>query len=462
MAFTLTLYKVNKRQNSTLVPSGSGTSVYVTLKQETSLNNPVFILSGNKPDANYCAFEGAFYFIDDIVSIRANLWEIICSIDVLATFAAQIRATTAFVEFAAAGHSDIMDKRIVPLSPVTQYVASANLGISQGGCYILSVIGKDGAAQYACTANQLRSMLASVENWAIGVLSTATDATEALKSGFSQLISQGSALDAVRSCRWIPYEISDLNTTDKNLWFGNFNTGITAKRLNTIIKTYGASLTVPFSRTGWLRLQPYTDVFLYLPFVGVVSINTPYFQANNEITISVSVNVVSGEIAYLVMVDSIVIGSYGGNCGASIDFGTTITPALNIANGIFQAASSLGIAAASMATPGAAALASIGAANSIVNAAQGALTPVQSSVGGIQGGVGAGLLTAASVWVLEHDISGAIGNMAEAQGLPYFKTAALSSLSGYVQTRGASVSGEIRGTLRDKINSMLDSGIFLE
>lgn len=466
MALSLLLFNFSKRQESTAIPADSaGTAVDVTLKNETSLNQPVFLLSGARPNFTYAKFDVAYYFIDDIRSVRNGLYELVCSLDVLGTYRSQIQATTAFVEFAAAGHSDIMDKRVVPLSPVRQAVASGNLGISQSGCYILSVVGQDGCVQYAVTAAQLSQILTSVEQWAAGIVATATDELSILQIGFSQLMSQGNALEAVRSCRWIPFEINDLSTTPKQIYLGNYATGVTGAAITRIIKTYGVQINVPFTRTGWRRLQPYSDVFLYLPFVGVVNISNPYFQANNEVTINVSVNVVSGEIAYSVMIDSIIVGTYGGNCGASIDFGTTITPALNMVNGIFQGGVTTGIAAIVADTAksaGAAPIAALGAAASVISSAQSALTPISSCVGGIQGGVGAGLVTAASLWVFEHDTSGAPGNMAAVQGLPYFNTARLGSLSGYVQTRGASVAGSIRGAMRERINSMLDSGIFME
>lgn len=462
MALVLTLFNFTKRRNSTAQPSGEGSAVNVVLKRETSLNSPSFLLqSDDIPNANYCKFYDRYYYIEDIVSIRNDLWELVCNIDVLGTYRANIHATTAFVEFCSGGHTDIMDRRVVPLSPVTQYFASGNLGISRSGCYILSVVGQDGCVQFACNQTQLQAILSSIETWAAAAFAQGSSELDVLKIGFSQLISQGNALDAVRSCKWIPYEITDLATQAKRIFLGNYDTLIDAAAITSIIKTYGVAISVPFTRTGWLRLPPYTDVFLYLPFVGVVNLNNPYFQANNELTINVSVNVVSGEIAYSVMIDSIIVGTYGGNCGASIDFGTTITPALNIANGIFQAATAAGIAGATAATGGAA-LASIGAANTVVNAAQGALMPVQTSIGGIQGGVGAGLVLNAAVWVYEHGITGAIGNMSGVQGLPYFNTATIGNLSGYVQTKGASVSALGGGAIREQINSMLDSGVFIE
>ena len=100
-------------------------------------------------------------------------------------------------------------------------------------------------------------------------------------------------------------------------------------------------------------------------------------------------------------------------------------------------------------------MAAIGAA---VQAAQ----PTQSSVGGAQGAAGVGLSKDIHMYLLEHDPSGAVGNMDAIQGTPLFDTRTLSSLSGYVKTQGASVSGAIRGAVREQINRLLDAGFFME
>lgn len=75
----------------------------VILKDQTDLIDPVFIVS--TPDiediaaANYmqCDAFGRYYFITDIKSVRAGVYEITGHVDVLMTYAAQIKAQTAIV-----------------------------------------------------------------------------------------------------------------------------------------------------------------------------------------------------------------------------------------------------------------------------------------------------------------------------------------------------------------------------
>lgn len=48
------------------------------------------------------------------------------------------------------------------------------------------------------------------------------------------------------------------------------------------------------------------------------------------------------------------------------------------------------------------------------------------------------------------------------QGMPYFKTATLSSLSGYIQCADASVSIPGNGSEQSVVNGYLNSGFYLE
>lgn len=451
MALTLTLYKVNKRQNSTAVPSGTGSAVQVTLKQETSLNSPTFLLSGQKPDANYAQFDGAYYFIDDIVSVRANLWEIICSLDVLATFAAEIRATSAFVEYAAQGFDDISDSRIVPRTSVTlgrTILGGGNvLGISETGTFLLSAVGESGVNTYVVNAQQLRNMLLSIGQFADGLWSSAMSPGEALVEYFRLAIAAGSAADAITDCRWLPFVDNGFDVTGfTSIKLGRYDTGIQAGILAGTIQKGVISGTIPFTRSGFLRLRPYSEVMIYLPFVGMQVIDTPLFTGADTVGVNYSLNERTGEISYAVAVDDQIILTLSASTAGAVPIGISNINPMQIINGLSSAA--LATAYGNV----------VGAAGSVLNA----LTPTQVSSGGISGGAGSGLEKQFIVYLVERAVSGAVGNMAASQGKPYFNTALLGSLSGFVKTRGASVSGTMRGALRDQINTLLDSGIFLE
>lgn len=89
-----------KRVNSTKRPSG-GTTLSVALKDDTSIESPVFRLDkGNNAaymNYNYCQFNGAYYYIDDVVLTNRNIYEYHCRKDVLATEKNRILASTQYV-----------------------------------------------------------------------------------------------------------------------------------------------------------------------------------------------------------------------------------------------------------------------------------------------------------------------------------------------------------------------------
>ena len=94
---TITIYEnFSKKSNSTKRPTG-GTDIECFLKENTSIENPHFILKDMTFNTNYIKWNDHYYFIDDIISLKNNLNEIVCVEDVLATYKADILKLTAFV-----------------------------------------------------------------------------------------------------------------------------------------------------------------------------------------------------------------------------------------------------------------------------------------------------------------------------------------------------------------------------
>ena len=71
------------------------------LKQATSVINPVITVEIENPSKyNYCHIPQfhRYYFINDMINLRNNLWEIHMHVDALSSFKSQIRANKAIVE----------------------------------------------------------------------------------------------------------------------------------------------------------------------------------------------------------------------------------------------------------------------------------------------------------------------------------------------------------------------------
>ena len=100
----LKLYTNNSPKNAVTKELSAVTELLnVVLKNEASFIDPVFVVSGvtdsDLATANYieCAALSRFYFITDIKSIRNGVWEISAHVDVLSTYADEIRQQTAII-----------------------------------------------------------------------------------------------------------------------------------------------------------------------------------------------------------------------------------------------------------------------------------------------------------------------------------------------------------------------------
>jgi hypothetical protein len=101
--FAINLYKnsaesmrVDKSNYLTLVSTING-----TLREEASLINPIITIQYNDvPNFNYIYIPifNRYYYIEEIINIRNNLWEIHMAVDVLMSYKTQIKQQTAIVE----------------------------------------------------------------------------------------------------------------------------------------------------------------------------------------------------------------------------------------------------------------------------------------------------------------------------------------------------------------------------
>lgn len=98
----VTLYNVTSDKRRTNKPLTNVIGVYsnVNLKQNTSIVNPTFLVSGltnNQFNYLYCPYFERYYFVKDPVYCKGQLWEIPCHCDVLMSFRDDILAHDAYI-----------------------------------------------------------------------------------------------------------------------------------------------------------------------------------------------------------------------------------------------------------------------------------------------------------------------------------------------------------------------------
>ena len=454
MALTLTLYSFSKRKNSTAIPSG-GTTFSITLKQETSLDNPVFYLNADDLSGyNYAAFNGAYYWIRDIRSVRDNLWEVECSIDVLATCRSAILATSAYVEYAQQGNSNIVDVRLAAqYSPTIRHNTQSFEMLDSWGQFYVSVVGEAGSTgTYACTYSGIYTLLDDVANWAQNTID-GTDAASALKTFAEQAVSNNSAANAVKASYWLPIKVGlGVESQGDYIYLGQFKTTSVGRRVlqstQNVKETKG--VIIPHNFMDWRRQEPYTEYYLYLPMYGTIQIPASIGARNDSLLVNLSINQFSGEYTYKIagatdgLQEEIVVG---GSCYSPVLIGSSNVAGLHNATGA--------LAESLTGTVGSAIAGILGAAKTI-----GSFKSIPVSAGS-QGG-SSNLGSDMTCFTVAYPTSEAPAASAATHGIPMCRTASIGSLTGYVETRGFSLQGAYHSDIIDMVNDFMDSGVFIE
>lgn len=446
------LYTFSKRHNSTAIPNNTGETVNVLLKKSTSLYSPVFEISRNEINVNYIKFDNKYYWIDDIISINFGVWELHCTIDVLASYKSYILNTTAFIQYDTTANLELPDIRIPPkTTPVTvTNIARFSTKLSTRGTAILSVTGEDSIATYAMDLSTAKSLLSNLNSWLtdeIPDVSTESlqDFGDSIVKGFRQLIGTGTAGDSIKSAIWIPWDV-DVQGLDQ-IKLGLYNTRKGAGIITDRIYSGSSTIKIPWTFTDWRRCPPYTQIYLYIPFVGQISINSGNVIGKDTITMFYNLDVVTGEMTVQVFCEGEPLGIYGANTGVQIAIGASNINPVQLVTSLIGGVSSLATGNYSA------------AASSAFNAIQ----PNLMTVGGISGASGASEnLFNTMCTVVAHDTIATPDSVRAIMGTPNMSVKKLSTLSGYVQTVGASVNAPTSANNITTLNSLLDGGVYIE
>lgn len=103
MSFSIILQRSNSEKNKVDKTLTTIATMTGTLKNETSIIDPVIFFEASLSDlknCNYCTISefGRSYFVNNIRSIRNGLVELTCHVDVLSTYKSQIREQFAIVK----------------------------------------------------------------------------------------------------------------------------------------------------------------------------------------------------------------------------------------------------------------------------------------------------------------------------------------------------------------------------
>ena len=452
---TLVTWSFSKKHNSTAQPSGSGRTYDVKLKENTSIENPVFIIgTGIDADISYAQAFGNYYFIDDIVMLTNNLVELHCSIDVLATHKTAIGNYTAFVERAASNYNTMIKDSAISQSQkvVSERKETTSIFdnyISSDGVYVIGVIGAYGSSTggisvYVLTKTELET--------ALDFMFTESNFTDVLTDSIVK--SFFNPFQYIVFLRWYPLTKQAFTLTYVPIKFGWWNTGnATYGKLSDITLTRVKTLTMP---TGYYTDfrgydSEYTQCFIEIPTVGTVPFDLSQMsKSGDSLIMSFYLDIATGDTVVKLDVSNVSttshVGSYSGQMGASIPVGQVNGEMGSLISSAAQIGAAIIGEAPEMAAGG-------------IKGVVGSYNPSPSMLGTYGSrAYYAGMVNAwISIRVYESgDIPAAV------YGRMCCKNLQISTLSGFIKCSEASIALAAPDTEIDKVNAYLNGGFYYE
>jgi len=451
-----------KREKSTAQPLHAADTVLdVKLKNDCSVYDPTFLISGaieaDILPINYCAWSGFYYFVRNAVYRTNQICELICEMDVLATFKGDILSQTFYIERAASNYNvNIYDPYVAQIANNVQINETSSdvfPGWYVDGTYLVRVIGnnatgsaRNGITTYVMDANRLEFFIKAM--FTDSNFSILTD--EVVKSFFNPF-------QYVLSVMWFPFSISFFtggSGTAQNVFVGWFDTKVTAVPITTITKGFISSVARPPVVYNDFRdnAANWSTVRLLIPGVGVQYIN-PIEMGFESLRAAYNIDIVTGEITVYLRPNAggralALLGQFSGHLGVPVQIGQLTA---NLASAAGNAISALG----SLVTG------NVGDALGQAVSVTTDLCQPTPSTNGTSGNIAAIQSTGGQLVMSQYIRSGTAPAVNEV-GRPVMHADLLSKYHGYVKCSGASCI--IKGSLEVKrrIDAYLNGGFYIE
>ena len=456
---TLKTWSFSKKKNSTAQPSGSSDSYTVRLKEDTSIEKPVFIIgTGIDADINYCQFAGKYYFIDDIEVLTNDQVALHCSLDVLATHKSAIGSYTCFVDRCsnASYYNPMIRDFAVSASQkvIREAVESAQLSnnTSTDGVYVLGVIGGYGSSTagistYVLTPSELGEVLDFMfTDSHFGDIF----ADSVVKSFFNPF-------QYIVFLRWYPFTKAPFGAMSTYpVKFGWWSTSGQYTRCDNVTMSFGQTVTLPSGYYNDFRSYDnnYTQLDIEIPTVGAVKLDPSQFSATGiQLLVSVNVDIATG--TSVVRLETVtggalttrsVIGVYSGQMGASIPVGQVNGEMGSLVSSVSGFAAGVMGGDAGMALSG-------------VQGVVGSYNPPPSMLGTYGSRAYFAGMTSITLTIRCYE-TGEL--LTDRYGRPCCKNITLGNAPGFIKCTGASISLAAPDTEVEAVNNYLNTGFYYE
>ena len=305
MSIKARFFKFKKQVDSTEQPTGAETEFDIVLKEMVSVSAPVIEIQIDAFDFNYCyipAFK-RYYFVQQVVILNNDRMEFHLTVDVLATYKADILASSLYVTRSASSYNlKLVDDTWTHTTNFQEKVKNTSFPDFDGqGCYLVTIVNDVNLI----TANPASCMYVLGTSAMANLMKELFDLEHnPAYSGFSDLTqTYFNPAQYITSCRWIPFPYNTIvnmqsNTNAQTIHYGWYKAqNVTGVLVNTYGKTCTFSLALSYSddptpaNMDWTYYNAdWTRYALYVPGFGVTEIDPQFSGQTLSGKISVDFN----------------------------------------------------------------------------------------------------------------------------------------------------------------------------
>ena len=468
--------KASKEINSTKVPALTK-ELDCQLKDGVSLTSPVLLIRGSQFDVgyNYCYIPkwSRYYFVNNIGINTGGVFEVSLSVDVLASYKADILAGTAYVRRSQShGSLHVPDASWSHESKYSTLTRSIDIGLSTDGCYLLFTASNETEINNASPAICVYAVQDLTLRLICGYLFS-SDFFESAMSGVDT-VSKSLAktffnpFAYVLKCMWLPISVTDLSTVTRKISFGWWTSDYDGDYLITGKKKILFDIKMP-DNTCWTdRDASWTDTTIYVPSIGELSISPEY--SGKTLKATLVIDLTNGHSDLFIKDGNFLVQTASGQMGADVQLSALyedIVSDLGSRGGLIKSAiSGIGsffkssIDHATVDANGNLAINNVGnVVSDTVHGAQSALQPKCSTLGA--NGNKATLTEFNKVLVNTRRYK-RLSDDTNTLGLMCCKTMSLANLSGYTEIVNPHINCGATASEISMINAFLSGGFYIE
>lgn len=457
MSFSVRLYTLSKRDNSTKRPTGDGTEYSCILKSGCGILHPTITLDiGKTSDPsqyNYAYIPNfdRYYFIEEWYFDRA-LWTASLKVDVLATYKTEIGNANLYVMRCASEHNgDIIDTLYPAKSGCSFESETKSNPWDDAMTYVVGIVSKSATCGSQSHYGLLRASFSQLCNWLLSDVVTSANGFSINDCSLELQRSLVEPLQFIKSCVLLPVAIGDTHgTTGATVNVYGWSTPVTGKILtenDAIEKTYTFDIHKhpdTSARGNYVNSAPFTAITLTVPPFGTFDIDTSVTCNASTLTVTIRIDQITGKGTMTVKCHGAVLNRIEAQIGIPISMSSVTRDYLGTASNVGGAIS--GLLTGDV----------LGGLSGIGNALQS--LQARANTIGTTGSYGSLL----GDFRLDHQFFRPISDDKTHNGRPLCAKRVLSTLSGYILVQDGDVS--ITGTSAEcaSVRQYLETGFYYD